>query len=213
MATFKNRCLAVLDRVYAFVSDRTYTTELNLDVPIALVHDTSREAELGSAWGRNTGYGKFSFAHSTAAANTTESQIDIYQYAVGGLDPTLDYREDDTDVWILGIDVISSNPGNVTLFSVTVNADGQYLPIVVESARALFKTIATTYFGISNYSATGTMYYHVNDPAEPPDIQLPMHVVRGERLCSLLQSGGAVNMNGWVYYWVGRKGTTPPGMR
>jgi len=85
MTRYRNKPLAVLDRIYNFIGGLRATSDMDLVSPIVRVHDLSREAELGTleiirrlTSGRSP-YFAINISNTHGAGTTTEqTQIGVY---------------------------------------------------------------------------------------------------------------------------------------
>jgi len=208
MATFRNRPLPVLDRIYGFLSGRTSPPEIQTESPLTLVHDVSREAELGAAYGRNLGYGVQNMTQAYNSFAVEEQQQDAYSWLLSGFDPQLDPYENDVSIWIVDCHATSTVPADMDAAVLAIGNYGTLTPSTIETYRVL-SVWDTDYATGSNYTATGNVYNHVPEW----EAQWPILVHRGERLLLGVDGGGSGSLVVYIYYWVGRKGTTPPKAR
>lgn len=220
MAQFKHRVLGVLDRIYGFVSDKTYTSTLNLDVPISLVHDVSRQAELGSGLGNEGGYFWMQYNQAVAGASSYRYRDDIYA-SVSSL-PAWGYPvEEQYRIWYAGISLAETSSDGIG--DVTSLGMGYELPInsmdFINTYRVFLPTLYTGNLQarLTDQTALSDRYISVpgaatgNIPWNNRPIQLPRGTLWGYSLLTGAAISGGVNFH--VYYWIGKKGTTPPGLR
>lgn len=214
MGDFRNRPLGVLDRIYGFLSGKTQASIVNLESPVTVVHDISRQAELGAAFGMNNGRGVQNLTQTHAGAGTMRQQQNAYAWLTGGLDPTIDPLVTDTQVWILGVDVMVEDETKLSTLSVALGQNNILEPTILETYRPIFYGVGSQYFKISNTSATSDVKmlaqaYNVMPPGWQRN---PWPVERGELLLVHSVATAAVTAVIYVDFWVGRKGTNPPGM-
>jgi len=215
MAEFRNRVLSILDRIYSFTAAKTYTDKLDLNSPMQLVHDVSREAELGSSWGRFGGYAIANGATTHAGAGTEYWVLDAYYpfWNGGVLDPIVNPGENEMDVWVLGIQLQTTAAPN----EVTVGWMTQSIPPAAAGGLNTFvwfrATSTTTY--ATNWGGTGNVLILCNEGTdqEPAHNPFPFRMPHGSRFWMRTNTGAAATITLSILAWVGRPGTAPPGMR
>jgi hypothetical protein len=216
MATpFRNKCLEVLDRVYDFVGGLRTVSQADLNLPIQLVHDVSREAELGSPYGRNQGYGSYNWGNNHAGAGTLNSVYEPYVSILNSLalDPVYVPPAGDVDLWLIGYGAyITAN----TLGSLVCNLMFSAFPPETGFVNIPFlwaQDVVTT----TDWPGTGTSLgiAELNDGSKNMvrNLRLPMLLPYGCRLGIRSNTTGAANVFLSTVIWIGRKGTTPPGAR
>ena len=221
MGQFQRSCLQVLDRIYRFTGAVKSSSVLDLQAPIQLVHDTSREAEL-EGYGIDRGLSVMAtWGVNHAGASTERYVIDPY-FAVAAtypIDPNIDLKPDEFDLWLLSFAVVSSaatQPATRFDFGYVINGDlppysSQSVPAVFFHGHAGASDV--TY--ISNYAGTGNVYVLGEDltVVQPPKASLPFRFPHRGRVGIVSVSTGACDVFVNCLLWVGPRGCTPPGMR
>lgn len=215
MALIKNRPLGVLDRIYNFVGAQT-PTEADVDVPVQFVHDLSREAEIGSAFGRFRGYAVFIATNTHAGAGVIRSAWDPYARIVAGsIDPNYSPTELDMDVWLLGFQTTVQTPANLTTLSIGWSPLGAIPPSTTD---AVFPLLYSTEFNrpFSQGNALGDLYLAAQEGTDPSAnvpgfLPRPLYMPHGSTFTLRSNAGGATNVQASFLVWVGRVGTAPYG--
>jgi len=223
MADFRARALGVLDRIYKFTAAKSFTTQLDLNAPIQLVHDVSRESELGSGEGIDRGYAVMaSWGVNHAGASTQRYVIDPYFSIINGatpLDPNITITAEQIDAWLISFAVVTSAaPQPATRFDFGYVLNGDLPPYSSESSPVVFfhglaGAANVTY--LPNYAGTGSVYVLGEDltVVQPPKATLPFRFPHKGRVGIVSVSTGACDVFVHALLWIGAKGTAPPGMR
>jgi len=218
MAEFRNRVLAILDRIYGFTAAKSYTDKLDLNSPIQLTHDTSREAEVGSAYGLHGGFSINTVcAANHVGASTIRNTIDAYTKILspgsgGGIDPVLNPVGTEVDAWIIAQQMYVSAT-NASKITAAINVNGDILPETTLTTWPLFYG-TTSQFYASNWAGTGDVLEEVNliGATYGKNYTFPFRVPHDSRFALRSESTGAMNTEWRLLLWIGRKGTAPPGM-
>jgi len=218
MGQFRNKPLGVLDRIYGFLSGKTQVSNAQLETPLTLVHDVSREAELGGGIGQNGGFLMGQVYVAVPGLNVYRGTADPY----GGLsNPTFlgPHNSADYDIWWMGhagMWVPSAGSGDIVgaglAFAFIVNS----MPFIETNPTyvPIFRA-ATDQATVTDIAGTGSIY------ASMPDTDrrlptVPLYLPPGTLVTYHLSTGAAIASPGSVFWWLlwaGKKGTTPPGMR
>ena len=200
MADVLKKALTALDRIYKFRSGQAAPQRMDLDSAITVVHDVSREAEIG--------VGELFLAgvdNSHAAANTQEGQFDPYT-TVDGL-----FGENSGMVcWLLSC-WTTMNGGLFTEASITVN----YVPWKNNIPRR--DRMIAFYSGIESIADQGVApatypYAGVSGANGGVTVltEVPVIVPPGSNVSLLSKSAGAIVVRGEALFWAGPEGVLPP---
>ena len=207
MALIKNRPLGVLDRLYNLVGKQT-PTQVEVDTPVQLVHDLSREAEL-SGLGRQLGYAsQVMIANTHGAANTQYGVIDVYDQVLSGFDPNIGADHASLiSVWLIWWSVYYT--ANFTRAAVALSIPANSLP----------PATAETIYPLG-YGSTGATYGTAasgNDNIMLGDNRLwcryPFFIPQGADMTLRSESSGAATIGLRGLFWIGVRGATCPGCR
>lgn len=219
MADFRARILGVLDGIYRFTAAKTYTDKLDLNAPIQLVHDVSREAELGSGKGLWGGYATLVYwGVNHPGAGQLRYVIDPYVTLLQSatpLDPVQTFLADQLDMWLISFQVHTDTVNEpATRFTFTYVFDdvnpttGEAYPV------AFFEGSGGTTI-VTDFPGTGSEY--LLRPETNSDhlqcVKLPFLFPHTGRVAISSQAGAACNVFVHALVWVGSRGTAPPGMR
>jgi len=217
MSGFRNRCLGVLDNVYGFLSARKSADSVQLQQPIQLVHDVSREAEVGSAFGLHRGLAIVELTVTHGGATTELARLDIHNEILNsssGPDP-IDLQIQafrDFDVWL--IDYTAANSAAVvTTAYVALNYPAINPEAAVTYTVYPLALLDSDAHGWSNYTATGLQRVLVMaNQLVYPRIPRPIYIPPGTYFTSRSTTTGAASIEYRLLVWVGRQGTMPPGV-
>lgn len=214
MGEFRNKPLGVLDRIYGFLSGKTQSSQVTLETPVTVVHDVSREAELGSAFGFFNGLQGVNAVNTHVGAGTIRSAWDPYYYCLLGLDPTIQPTRDQVDIWLLDVSLLVDTPANLTRASVGYGYPANtFPPATGETLWPLLTGAGAGAIDFSNVAASGTSYLLSQQSHYFFEQHRPLFIAPGGVVTLYSLSTGALNVLGSLLFWVGRKGTTPPGAR
>lgn len=223
MADFRNRVLNVLDNVYGFLSEKRSISRVELEHSVQLVHDVSREAELGTGAGEDQGFGIIEINQSLIAGNL-DYALNIYDllddctsfrlcldsslyriWYMGGAAAwaTTDAAGKCTSVaaqWVLPAlsqrFLSSAYPGQIPFLYTDAHKD-TFLQATTPTVRAQLYAPSTSF---------------------QPELRIrtPLYLPRGTQLTYRMVGTGVsaapgVTLN--VPIWFGKVGVTPPGMR
>jgi len=197
---FLAKPLSVLDRLYRFVEGQS-PTQVELSLPVQMVHDVSRQAELGAA---AMGFFISGQDNVHAGVGTIEASWDPYQ-EVAYLFPNV------TDLWVWLIApwaTIGANPSRLTSAVLSVG----YVPygeMIVRRDRLLW---------VVTGSGSWPIYDQNVSPATLPNgclggsvpMFFPVVITPGStmRLVSVATDAVTVRMEG--LFWAGPVGVMPP---
>lgn len=212
MAEFSGKPLGILDRIYRFVGSLRGVNTMELGTPIQLVHDVSRQAELGVQVTPDDGYFALQWQAVHAAANTQTTNVDAYSSAaltVGGIQTNLDFI-----FWILGFGAhrttVNAHVSTVAL-NYPSNWPGTAYPATATSRLVGFHNGA----GQLIYTAGGavlTGWTNLANVTPPQEIPYPVRVPRGSSIGFHSVSAGINTVTHTLYCWAGPRGAGPPGM-
>lgn len=212
MSEFRNKPLAVLDRIYSFLSGRTAINQVETGMPITLVHNLSREAELGAAYGRKDGIFTRTLTNTHVGASTERTSWDINYYVRIGADPVYDPGVDDVSIWLLEFGVQTSSVANLNYISILkAYQAGAFTPQATEIGIPMYYAATGVNSFTSIAAAASQAYTYQDSDVEYKNYSLPMFFPQGTYLCIQTDSGGAVNVQVYTVWWMGRRGTHPPG--
>lgn len=200
MAKFTARPLGILENIYRFIGGQTGPNEVQLDGGIQMVHDVSREAEVGTAQTPALGYTLSGATVSHVGTGDLFSAIDIYDRAFETLDPI------DVDVWAIDALCTVNDPGDFASASLGIRYP--LLSGAFESQQDHLLYSWTTPGGALRAGGDTTV------PGVAIPVELPKYLPHGSSL--LLQSTadnvGTISINIWLLLWVGARSALPPGM-
>lgn len=209
MAEFNSRALAVLDRIYRFVGAPRFSRALDVAIPIQVVHDVSREAEVGSGRGLYEGYMVLEAAHGIGGGGGI-GRTSIDPYAL--VQPIIGEAVDSFRIWILHGFAEPETATAFTLWDAALELVDDFqggatseLPVLVP----LFVHVTVANF--PNNAGTGNRALSFADPsAASMTTPLPIMLPRNSLIRSQAQSTGD-DVLGRFYVWVGPAGSLPPG--
>ena len=197
MSEFLANPLRVLDRIYRFIEGTTPKAVEN-KLPIQLVHDVSRQAELGQ-----TGMGFFIAGQDNVhgGASTIEAAFDPY-IEVGYLYPNV------TELWVWLLNAWVTNLGNTTSASLAIG----YVPVgeyIVRRDRLVqYWNVA----GIAIFDQNISPAVHTSScaPIAGNISNFPVLVTPGATCRITTISSGATTIRVEGMFWAGPTGTYPP---
>lgn len=210
MAKFTRSILRILNRLYRFGSGGPQGTDtLDLTSPIQLVHDVSREAELGSGKDLEGGYFFIPYSVTHAGAGSVNEEI-TPATALGNVAET---AGEDLDVWILEV-LTHDNLNVISLLTVDLIFPSTFpgltpgagytpvLPIYIQSGTT---EVCAPGAGGYLYAGVGTAAVRSALPVRYPSV--------GATIGIRSTVTGATAFDLFLLCWVAPKGTTPPGVR
>lgn len=229
---FRGSVLGVLERIYQFVGGKGPKSELELDLPLQLVHDVSRQSELGAAYGPQAGYYLDENQHAHAAAVQQSDFYDPYLRLQNGsiLFPFNTQTSQNFDIWLIALQTWTPYADRATVvdWSVALAFDASTIStgVMPVSTYPVAFTIAyneSDAAGANDYetaSFDGTRNYAAPlrpDPEGPPMptfLHRPIFIPHGARL-TFVSHMTATNevINFIMMFWAGPRGITPPGVR
>jgi hypothetical protein len=214
MASFTNNPLRHLDSIYRFVGGMTGLRRFDLEAGITPVHDVSRNAALDGV-GLNAGFWLARAQQVHSGAGEISDSIPIYSGTAGNGYPNP--MPLDVQAWVLGGFGILG--GTDSLFSeasiVVEHQDSEIGPSDLSTAGGEPQLIwhADT---ASTLQLNETQIFFDGGPSNV--INHPIPIIRGPtdggglRFQSAQAGAGAVTVTLFARMWLGRLGTTPPGM-
>lgn len=211
MAQIGNSVLRVLNRLYSFVGGVQGVQNMDLLSPVTVVHDVSREAELGSDLTPFLGFHVLTQQLNHAGADTQRAATDPFtQVATYGAIP-----DHDISLWLLDCTIYPSTNAIGVVYCALfqslqypgVGAAGYYPSKVIR--------VADDQAGVANFAGGGTAYQGItaNTAFHAVDqIRDPILIHPGSRFTTASTSTGAMALIVHWFLWAGRRGTTPPGM-
>jgi hypothetical protein len=203
------RLLKVLDSIYRFGGPGSQVSKFSTGAPIQPVHDVSRNAAHGSAFGSNFGFAAYSQTNTHAAATTERTISDPYARILSGftLDSTEQPKPDEIDLWLFYTP--NEYSGSLTNCSLgLIFPTGIVWPRNTEFGIPLGYGSAARAMG--NGTATGDINYMILAYDVP--VMWPIYIPHGAVFSLKSVSGGVASLSFQPYFWVGRRGVTPPGM-
>lgn len=215
MAPFNSRVLRLLDRLYKFAGAPRITRDVELGLPIQLVHDVSREAELGAGIGIEGGWVMhYEEVEELNAGGGTERRTadpwtDVDNATVEALD--------NLDLWHFhfwaNTDFVSM--ANVQTLEVLfaypttfpgVGAQRPYLPIAhYDGTWSASDDTAAAAIGVIG-ADTGAVFYE----SETGRIHRPFRIPRNSVFTYQMVTGGICTAHCFHLMWAGPKGVLPP---
>lgn len=214
MGLFKRQALGILDRIYQFTGAVKSTSVLDLQAPVQLVHDTSREAEL-AGYGLERGWAVIPVDITHPGAGSETGLIDLYGtlVAFGAFEPQ--FREDEVDLWIfrIGASLSGTAYGELNLGFAPFNLSPD-----TTGAHTLFPLWRAQVVEIFNNYSDAAQRALIVDPADTivnHDVSLfPLYMPHSEsRITYRGTSTGAITVYLRFLVYVCPRGGTPPGMR
>lgn len=212
MSEFRNRVLSGLDRIYGFLSAKHSTNRLELNQPVQLVHDVSREAELQSnQFPEQSGWFYAIIECACAGASTYRESTTPY----GLLDVTADFVEDYL-IWLYQVSayVPYNDASDVSSVAVSVGTPpsrnwlyhGNTYPVYIP----VFYNDGTYHqLGPTGLRKDGLINILSLSPLPVP---LP-YLTTIDAVITTTAALGAPGLVVSLMFWVGKKGQTPPGLR
>jgi hypothetical protein len=216
MADFRGRVLEILDRIYHFTGTVASTSRLDLNAPIQLVHDVSREAELGSAYGRHEGFAIVGAQVTHVGASTAYTAVDPYATVIawGGFDPGAQPTREDIGLWLMDVSVAVLN-GALTSLATSLDYPEMLPQTGTDNVFPLnYETFDTIPF--CNYAGVGDRIVMLPSLAGTVGTNypnFPRYLPYGTRIAFRTVTSGAEVIETRSLVWMGQKGTSPPGAR
>lgn len=237
MAKAQKQTLSILDRIYAFLSAQTAVNDVELAHPIQLVHDVSREAELGE---NPTQRGVWNLSMEVSpTSNDVSSDWNPYygsgpgQYDGGVRANGFTVHPSKQWLWILEASIWAANSAGVSgvlsymgmyvhsylyapafggrdqVGSVSGNRSWLIEPSLWKMATAAGGIGYSEYVvgGYANYAAKANLQRPV---LVPPSLLDSSYTSKVTLIAGA--TGGTVNVSGYLTVWVGPIGVFPPGM-
>lgn len=200
---FLRKVLQSLDRTYRFEGADKAPSQLEIGLPIQLVHDVSREAALGEA---GMGFTISGNDDVHVGAGTVESLSDPYQnlmFYYGGT------TNQDILVWL--IDCWCTTSASI-LSSARLSVG--YVPwgsLIVRRDRLIRRWAGAEGIYDQNVAPATFPYAGLINNNGVPDTTMPMPIFPGStmRQQTTVTGAGTVRVEG--LFWFGPIGTTPPG--
>ncbi len=102
MTRFRNKPLQALDGIYRFIGGQRGSGEVDLDSPVAVVHDVSSQSMVGAGAGPEYGHFTVGFTVTHAGGGSLFADTDPYA-ALTALDPR--YTVQNARIWILASNI------------------------------------------------------------------------------------------------------------
>lgn len=215
MPPFKNRILGVLDTMYGILGDKA-PNDVETQTPIQLVHDVSREAEIGSGLGINSGY--FWDEYSLTVDGVTHGSNNVWGKLLAGfIFEGAPPKVNEINIWFIAATAWLDGDNDITSlsaflrFPVSTNPDlvnQAYIPVFWSDGA----TLVTSTFGSLEYIAYtpgGPTHFFEWASSGGRPLLIPRNTTM-----SVEGNSTAPNVVKMQYlYWIGAKGTAPPGMR
>ena len=209
MPPFRSRSLAVLDRLYDFIGGTRGLSEFDLAGQIQPVHDTSREAELGSRGLTEAGFLMLSQTFAHAAANTIFASTDVYA-SFDALTAVVDFDSTGSKrhrLWLL--DVFGTS--DTGLISEVITS--ARIPVITGAGGTQTQKLARWDRTFLSAESGGPQTLQEGIIPSPVAPRLPTLWATGTIWDTRSVSSGIDAMRISTLWWAGPLGTTPPGMR
>ena len=216
MGEIKNQALGLLGKLYGFPGGQSAPNSVDLTTDVQVVHDVSREAELQALTGAD-GFGYWQFSNSHAVAGNLNTYMNPYQVAVNAnlaTNPTL--RAGDISIWLMGAHVevdpalVDSRVGLALTYE--ANSGGIYYHANLMTIPLWYTdSVAVTSITVRDWNSSA--YVDLATNSIVPAIEYPYPIFDGARITLTSDLTGAGEVAAFPFFWIGRKGTTPPGMR
>lgn len=210
MATaFTGRVLGILDRIFHFGGGSSLPSKVELDLPIQVVHDVSRQSELGAGIGKDDGY----FIHQSNVLHvgpTTERyQTDPWETvaAITTIHPMA------LSLWLI-YPMIFTQTGVLTRADVAMRYPLNFtgMPPAINDHPFRVIEATTTVVPVNNFNDTGDRNIYMSaDGFSVRGLSQPVYFPRGA-IVTVVET--ANNIIGIVdlLMWLGPRGARPPGM-
>lgn len=219
MTRYLSTVLKNLEKVYRFTSSQlTAPEEIELEVPIQLVHDVSRDSKYGSGVGQNEGYWLLHAANTHTITGTLTFSIDPTNPSQR-LNGFPAYDPDKFQLWIIRawIDVTETVDNKEAGIFLTHSATsiGPAGAAAVQVARdnivSALNTLVTSSGGLpmrsdANNGVLQSQFHPI------PLLQTGDIAAATIGFTSTADGGGTVGYDFNVMIWLGRRGATPPGL-
>jgi len=207
--------LGVLDRLFAFDSQVKSPERVTVEGSVSVVHDVSRQVERGAAFGRFGGYLMFGGANVHAAANTQVNNC----VPVGSAAILFGVPESQLAVWLIDQSVwaLVAGVANITSYQTTVAYPETFSAAPYgpggKMYRPLLYGVGAGFSTAADGAGASTIAVALKtSTTEALPWVPPLYLPPGTYLTQRSVSAGAVDINFGFLCWVGRAGTTPPGL-
>lgn len=210
MSEFRNRVLTALDNVYGFLTEKRSVSSLQLEQPIQLVHDVSREAELGGGVGEQGGFFIIQENFAFAGAAVDRNAYDVHALIEA------EFGVRDRSAYLL--DFSGEIGGNTAQF--TFLSAAHYPPVASYPGNDYSSPQLVAYHEsvvlVCDTTGAGSDTVTFPDPANivAGYSRFPVYLAPGAILTVYVSAGGAggaTNVRTTFLLWVGPKGVYPPG--
>lgn len=214
MSRFRTSALRVLERLYGFVAGQPLG-EVELDLPIQLVHNVSREIEVSSGYGitPSGGYWLIGPTHTHAAADSQRSVTNPYTVvrANAAINATLPPSNLDIDIWYMGWSGMFETGGLITaansgIWFPPIPGQTAAFPMLVWAAAGAYAMTDLAGTGNAQVNSAAAAGYRPNGPLLPTPLPV------GSLLGHLSTSSAATTVVIADLCWLGPKGCLPPGV-
>jgi len=208
--------LGVIDRLFAVDDAVKAPGKIGLNAAITLVHDVSRQAERGAAFGLNGGFYTVGGLNAHAAANT---QANAY-YPLNLFANLLRVQHTELSVWLLsaGAQCAQADSGNITRLACAVLLP-ERLSIGPGTGgptgyvyRPILYAVTGNFTVFGDKGGVSAIAAALSNSALDATAFAPIPLPYDSYITQRSVSSGAVDITFSYLCWVGRAGTTPPGM-
>lgn len=202
MARFIKKPLGALERIYQFVGGLRSTSSVDLEAPVTLVHDVSRGAEIESGAGIQDGYFGMLESHAHVGAGNLHSVVTRGEAVA----LQTDFGDSDSAVWLMAFTATNNDSTDANWAQASVR-DTRPTPVVDWLLSYLSVTLQPV-------EAAGVMPMVTSYPERNNTIQMPFELAPGHQLMfsSNSDNTGTVTYQFSLLFWIGPKGTLPPGV-
>ncbi len=200
MSVFSARPLGILENIYRFVGGQRGPSDVSLEAAVQLVHDVSRQSEMGSAQSAALGF----FWVGEEITHVGTGNIFSTQDPYAG--PFKDAAPEDVDVWI--IDALCTSDDSADFDFARMGLKYPVLPGAFPTSQTHLLFQWDTPVGNLENSGDGVV------PAIPMPLWLPKYIPHGSELLIRTNSdtSGTVAIEVWALCWAGARGALPPGL-
>lgn len=216
MARFRNRILPMVDRLYGIIGDKTTFGQIQVEQPIQPVHNVAREAEVGSGhpvdW---NGYHVGQTITAAAGSGTYNAVTEIFvEQLLGQLNPA------DYCAWVMDVQCGVANGEGADVDRINVIAGTGQESDIPFLNNTIYDWVQPLFY----YNDTDGHYYPSEswDGGLDRDVFLPVWKMNRPILLpypgaitTRFRTTAALAAPGFfstALIWLGRKGTSPPGM-
>lgn len=236
MAQFNRRVLSLLDTIYSFISEKVAVSDVELSHPIQLVHNVSREAELGED-PPQFGVWNLSMEVSPTSNDVSSDWNPYYGSGPGQYDGGVRANGFTVDpskqwLWILEASIWAANSAGVSgvlsymgmyvhsyLYAPAFGGRDQVASVSGNRSwliePSLWKMAPMSGVGYSEYVVGGYANYAAKANLQRPVLVPPSLLDSSYTSKVTLIAGataGTVHVSGYLTVWVGPIGVFPPGM-